>query len=122
MALTGLDVAVLVRCVVQDEPKASAMATRLVEGLIREPTQRLEAPVLLLRNKEIVVDCAELLPQVQRIARPRPRTGASVSCRLPRRTWTPGARRGAAAAAILGQRSAAPKATRPGVARAGGSP
>jgi len=84
--MIGLDTNVLVRYIMQDDPKQSPMATRLVEsltgdqpgfvplvavvelvssyGLNRE--QLVEALGLLLRSKELVVDRADLVLQAQR--------------------------------------------------------
>lgn len=88
--MIGLDTNVLVRYIMQDDPRQSPKATRLVEsltsgqpgfvplvavvelvwvlsasyGLNRE--QLVEALDLLLRSKEIVVDRADLVLQAQR--------------------------------------------------------
>ena len=88
--MIGLDTNVLVRYIMQDDPKQSPKATRLVESLTSEQPgfvplvavvelvwvlsssyglnkdQLIEALDLLLRSKEIVVDRADLVLQAQR--------------------------------------------------------
>jgi predicted nucleic-acid-binding protein len=88
--MIGLDTNVLVRYIMQDDPKQSPKATRLVEGLTSEQPgfvplvaivelvwvlsasyglnrdQLVEALDLLLRSKEIAVDRADLVHQAQR--------------------------------------------------------
>jgi predicted nucleic-acid-binding protein len=88
--MIGLDTNVLVRYIMQDDPKQSPRATRLVESLTSEQPgfvpllaivelvwvlsssygltrdQLVEALDLLLRSKEIVVDRADLVLQAQR--------------------------------------------------------
>ena len=88
--MTGLDTNVLVRYIMQDDPRQSAKATRLVESLTSEQpgfvplvavvelvwvlsssyamnrSQVVEALDLLLRSKEILVDRADLVLQAQR--------------------------------------------------------
>lgn len=85
--MIGLDTNVLVRYIMQDDPKQSPKATRLVESLTSEQPgfmplvaivelvwvlsssyrldreQLVEALDLLLRSKEIVVDRADLVLQ-----------------------------------------------------------
>ena len=88
--MIGLDTSVLVRYIMQDDPKQSPMATRLVESLTGDQPgfvplvavvelvwvlsssyrltreQQVEALDLLLRSREIVVDRADLVLQAQR--------------------------------------------------------
>ena len=88
--MTGLDANVLVRSIMQDDPRQSPKATRLVESLTSEQpgfvplvavvelvwvlsssyalnrSQVVEALDLLLRSKEILVDRADLVLQAQR--------------------------------------------------------
>ena len=88
--MIGLDTNVLVRYIMQDDPKQSPMATRLVESLTGDQPgfvplvavvelvwvlsssyrltreQQVEALDLLLRSREIVVDRADLVLQAQR--------------------------------------------------------
>lgn len=88
--MIGLDTNVLVRYIMQDDPKQSSKATRLMESLTSDQPgfvplvavvelvwvlsssygvsrdQMVEALDLLLRSKEIVVDRAELVLQAQR--------------------------------------------------------
>lgn len=88
--MIGLDTNVLVRYIMQDDPKQSPKATRLVESLTSEEPgfvplvaivelvwvlassyglsrhQLVDALDLLLRSKEIVVDRADLVLQAQR--------------------------------------------------------
>ena len=88
--MTGLDTNVLVRYIMQDDPRQSPKATRLVESLTSEQpgfvplvavvelvwvlsssyalnrSQVVEALDLLLRSKEILVDRADLVLQAQR--------------------------------------------------------
>jgi predicted nucleic-acid-binding protein len=88
--MIGLDTNVLVRYIMQDDPKQSPKATRLVESLTSEQPgfvplvavveliwvlsssyglkrdQLVEALDLLLRSKEIVVDRADVVLQAQR--------------------------------------------------------
>jgi predicted nucleic-acid-binding protein len=88
--MIGLDTNVLVRYIMQDDPKQSPKATRLVESLTSEQPgfvplvavveliwvlsssyglkrdQLIEALDLLLRSKEIVVDRADVVLQAQR--------------------------------------------------------
>lgn len=88
--MTGLDANVLVRYIMQDDPRQSPKATRLVESLTSEQpgfvplvavvelvwvlsssyalnrSQVVEALDLLLRSKEILVDRADLVLQAQR--------------------------------------------------------
>jgi predicted nucleic-acid-binding protein len=88
--MIGLDTNVLVRYIMQDEPKQSPKATRLIESLTNDQpgfvplvavvelvwvlsssyafnrNEVAEALDLLLRSKEIVIDRAELVLQAQR--------------------------------------------------------
>jgi predicted nucleic-acid-binding protein len=88
--MIGLDTNVLVRYIMQDDPKQSPKATRLIEGLTNDQpgfvplvavvelvwvlsssyalnrNEVAEALDLLLRSKEIVIDRAELVLQAQR--------------------------------------------------------
>jgi predicted nucleic-acid-binding protein len=88
--MIGLDASVLVRYIMQDDPRQSPKATRLVESLTSEQPgfvplvaivelvwvlsssyglgreQLVEALDLLLRSKEILVDRADLVLQAQR--------------------------------------------------------
>ena len=88
--MIGIDTNVLVRYMMQDDPKQSAKATRLVESLTSEQPgfvplvaivelvwvlstsyglnrdQLVEALDVLLRSKEIVVDRADVVLQAQR--------------------------------------------------------
>lgn len=88
--MIGLDTNVLVRYIMQDDPKQSPKATRLVESLTGDQPgfvplvavvelvwvlsssyrltreQQVEALDLLLRSREIVVDRADLVLQAQR--------------------------------------------------------
>ena len=88
--MIGLDTNVLVRYIMQDDPRQSAKATRLVESLTSEQPgfvplvavvelvwelsssygltrgQLAEALELLLHSKEMVVDRADLVLQAQR--------------------------------------------------------
>jgi len=88
--MIGLDTNVLVRYIMQDDPKQSPKATHLIESLTSEQPgfvplvtvvelvwvlsssyglirhQLVEALDLLLRSKEIVVDRADLVLQAQR--------------------------------------------------------
>jgi predicted nucleic-acid-binding protein len=88
--MIGLDTNVLVRYIMQDDPKQSRKATQLIEGLSNEKPGFLplvvvvelvwvlsssyglkrdeiaDALVLLLRSKELVVDRADLVLQAQR--------------------------------------------------------
>jgi predicted nucleic-acid-binding protein len=88
--MIGLDTNVLVRYIMQDDPKQSPKATRLIESLTKDQpgfvplvavvelvwvlsssyllnrNEAAEALDLLLRSKEIVIDRAELVLQAQR--------------------------------------------------------
>ena len=88
--MIGLDTNVVVRYIMQDDPKQSARATRLIEGLTSEQPGFLplvaivelvwvlsssyglkrddiaEALDLLLRSKELIVDRADLVLQAHR--------------------------------------------------------
>ncbi len=88
--MIGLDTNVLVRYIMQDDPKQSPKATRLIESLSNDQpgfvplvavvelvwvlsssyalnrNEVAEALDLLLRSKEIVIDRAELVLQAQR--------------------------------------------------------
>jgi predicted nucleic-acid-binding protein len=88
--MIGLDTNVLVRYIMQDDPKQSPKATRLIESLTNDQPgfvplvavvelvwvlsssyglnrhQVAEALDLLLRSKEIVIDRADLVLQAQR--------------------------------------------------------
>lgn len=88
--MIGLDTNVLVRYIMQDDPKQSPKATRLIESLTNDQpgfvplvavvelvwvlsssyalnrNEVAEALDLLLRSKEIVIDRAELVLQAQR--------------------------------------------------------
>ena len=88
--MIGLDTNVLVRYIMQDDPRQSPKATRLIESLTSDQPgfvplvavvelvwvlsssyglnrdQLVEALHLLLRSKEIVVDRADLVLQAQR--------------------------------------------------------